>query len=130
MKTNMKKIFLPVLSIVLFTACGGGNSQKENTKPAAANDLSSNPDYQKGLALVSKSDCFTCHKVDEQLTGPAYRDVANKYAGMPDTIITHLAHKVINGGSGNWGSVMMLPHASLSEEDAKAMVKYILLLKK
>ena len=46
--------------------------------PAAA-DPSSNPDYAKGLALIASSDCLTCHKVDETSTGPAYRDVANKY---------------------------------------------------
>ena len=112
----------------LFTACGSSDSkQKVETNE---NDITTNPDYQKGLALVSKDNCFTCHKIDEPLTGPPYREVAKKYAGMPDTIVTYLAHKVISGGSGNWGSIFMLPHPNLSEQDAEAMVKYILLLKK
>jgi len=64
------------------------------------------------------------------LQGPSYRDVANKYASLPDTIVTHLAGKIIKGGSGVWGEVPMTPHPALSEEDAKSMVKYILLLKK
>jgi len=124
----MKKIFLSFVIIVLLAACGGGNSKEK--KETGGNDLSGNPDYQKGLALISKDNCFTCHKIDEPLTGPPYRDVANKYAGMPDTIITYLAHKVISGGSGNWGAIFMTPHPNLSEADAEAMVKYILLLKK
>src|SRR5690349_17540711 len=119
----MKKLFLlPVL--ILAVAC---NSSSDTSKKAAdttaatkTSDLSSNPDYQKGLELVSKNDCFTCHQIDDKLNGPPYREVANKYAGMPDTIVTHLAHKVISGGSGVWGEVMMTPHPSLSEADAEA----------
>jgi cytochrome c len=133
----MKKIIPALLiSSILFTGCGGSSSgdKKDETKTEekkeAATDLSSNPDYQKGLALLSKSDCLTCHKVDEKVTGPSYRDVANKYAGTSDTIVTHLANKVRSGGTGVWGEVAMLPHPAVSQEDAEAMVKYILLLKK
>jgi cytochrome c len=128
----MKKLFLlPVLFLVM--ACGGGSSSKTEEpkkEEAKSDDLSKNPDYQKGLELVSKNDCFTCHQIDDKLNGPPYREVANKYAGMPDTIVTHLAHKVISGGSGVWGEIMMTPHPALSEADAEAIVKYILLLKK
>jgi len=128
----MKKLFLlSVLFMVM--ACGGGNSSKTEEpkkEEAKSDDLSKNPDYQKGLELVSKNDCFTCHQIDDKLNGPPYREVANKYAGMPDTIVTHLAHKVISGGSGVWGEIMMTPHPALSEADAEAIVKYILLLKK
>jgi cytochrome c len=80
--------------------------------------------------LVSKSDCLTCHKIDEKLTGPPYRDVANKYASYPDTIVAHLANKIKKGGNGVWGEIMMLPHPNISQADAETMVKYILLLKK
>ena len=119
-------------------ACNSGADTKTTTatdsaaKPAtpAAADPSSNPDYAKGLALIGGADCLTCHKVDEPLTGPTYRDVANKYAPLPDTIIRHLAGKIISGGNGVWGEVFMTPHPAVSIEDAEAMVKYILLLKK
>ena len=129
----MKKLFfLPVLILAVACNNSGDASKKaaDTTASTKTNDLSSNPDYQKGLELVSKNDCFTCHQIDDKLNGPPYREVANKYAGMPDTIITHLAHKVISGGSGVWGEVMMTPHPSLSEADAEAIEKYILLLKK
>ena len=133
----MKKLILPLAMVCLLAACGGGSDKKTepetktDQKPAdTGNDISSNPDYKKGLALISGSDCLTCHKVDEKLTGPSYRDVANKYAGTSDTIVTHLANKIIKGGSGVWGATPMVAHASISQEDAEAMVKYILLLKK
>jgi cytochrome c len=123
----MDKIIISLALILSFAACGGNTTPVE-TKPS--NNLSDNPDYQKGVALIAKNDCLTCHKVDEKLIGPAYRDVANKYAGLPDTIITHLANKVMKGGTGVWGDVPMAPHPNLSQEDAVSLVKYVLLMKK
>lgn len=130
----MKKFFLPILSFSLLIACnsGGSKEEKQTDKKETSTevaDISANPDYQKGLGILAKNDCLTCHKVDEMLTGPSYRDVANKYAGM-DTAVSYLAKKIISGGSGVWGSVMMTPHPGVSQEDAEAMAKYILLLKK
>jgi len=124
----MKKLLFPVVLVIL-ASCGGSESKSKTEAPKTA-DVSKNPDYQKGLELVSKSDCFTCHQIDDKLTGPPYREVANKYAGMPDTIVTHLAGKIISGGSGVWGQIIMTPHPALSQADAEAMVKYVLLLKK
>jgi cytochrome c len=127
----MKKLFFLFLIPVMLTACGGGGDEtKSTTEEPKVVDITKNPDYQKGLELASKSDCFTCHTVEDKLTGPSYRDVANKYASMPDTIVTHLAGKIINGGSGVWGQIMMTPHPALSQADAEAIVKYVLLLKK
>jgi cytochrome c len=102
---------------------------EQPTESAPATDLSSNPDYVKGLELEAKNDCGTCHKLDEKLVGPSFRDIAAKYP-MNDATIDSLSEKVIKGGAGNWGQVPMTPHASLPKEDAKAIVKYILLLKK
>jgi cytochrome c len=130
----MKRMFIPVVALSVLIACNSGGSKEEPKEEkkdtvAAVVDVSQNPDYQAGLAILAKNDCLTCHKVDEALTGPAYRDVANKYAGA-DTAVAYLSAKIIKGGSGVWGSVMMIPHPGISQADAEAMVKYILLLKK
>ena len=115
-------------------ACGNNSNDKKDEKASAVpatvgTDHSANPDYQKGLELVAKSDCLTCHKINDKLTGPAYKDVAAKYAATDDNF-TMLAGKIFKGGSGNWGAIPMTPHPALSQDDAKQMVKYILLLKK
>ncbi|MEO8412345.1 MAG: c-type cytochrome [Ginsengibacter sp.] len=133
----MKKFAAVFPLLILLAACGGGSDEKKAVSDnkdsttavqPAVNDISSNPDYQKGLALVAKSNCLTCHKINEKLIGPAYADVAKKYAGS-DTAVTYLAHKVIAGGSGVWGTIAMTPHPEINEADAEQMVKYILLLK-
>ncbi len=131
----MKKYVVTIAMLSLLAACGG--SSTEANKDSAANtaagssgstDISQNPDYEKGLALIGSSDCLTCHKVNEKLIGPAYSDVADKYAGS-DTAVAYLSHKVITGGAGVWGSVPMTAHPQLSQADAEQMVKYVLLLK-
>lgn len=131
----MKKYFVTVALLAVIAACNNSGTENETSDsssteaPAApSNDLSSNPDYQKGLALVASNDCLTCHKVDEKVTGPAYRDVANKFENTPENV-SMLAQKVINGSVGVWGPVAMTPHPALSQADAEQMVKYILLLR-
>ncbi|HEX7844346.1 MAG TPA: c-type cytochrome [Chitinophagaceae bacterium] len=127
----MKKFFMSLAIVSMLVACGGGSAEKkeEGEKKEVATDNSENPVYKKGLDLVSKNDCLTCHNIREPHTGPSYQDVANKYASYPDTIVAHLANKVISGGTGVWGETFMTPHAGVTKEDAEAMVKYILLLK-
>jgi cytochrome c len=120
---------------VALIACGGNkdkSAKTDNTNETAnssASALSSNPDYTKGLALIGKSDCLTCHKANEKNIGPAYKDVAEKYENTEDNV-KMLAGKIIKGGSGVWGNIPMTPHPTISQEDAEAMVKYVLLLKK
>lgn len=82
-----------------------------------------------GEGLLKKSDCLACHSVSQKLVGPAYKNVAAKYAAT-DENIEMLADKIINGGSGVWGAIPMSPHPAVSKADAKEMVKYILSLKK
>lgn len=125
----MKKI-IACLVIASLTACGNSGSKDKLVEPGKTEDVSANPDYQKGLALVAKNKCMTCHAIDETVTGPPYREVAKKYADSGDTIVAHLASKIINGGNGVWGEIFMTPHPDVSEEDAETMVKYILLLNK
>jgi cytochrome c len=134
--TILKKYLIGFALISFIAACGGGSStgnasdttSSSTSSTSNANDVSNNPDYKAGLKMVASSDCLTCHEVDTKKIGPAYRDVANKYAGV-DTAVDYLAHKVIKGGSGVWGNVPMTPHANLSLDSAKQMVKYVLLLK-
>jgi len=85
-------------------------------------------DIKKGELLISKSDCFACHKVQDKLLGPAYKDVANKYENTKANV-DYLVNKVKTGGSGVWGAVPMSPHPALSDDDARSMISYILSLK-
>lgn len=76
-------------------------------------------------ALAKSKNCMVCHAVDKKLVGPAYKDVASKYATQKDAV-THLAEKITKGSRGTWGPVPMPPNASVSAEEAKKLASWIL----
>jgi cytochrome c len=80
------------------------------------------------LELATKKNCTACHAVDKKLVGPAYKDVAAKYAGKKDAVDT-LAQKVLKGGSGVWGPVPMPANPQVSEAEAKELVRWVLTTK-
>jgi len=84
---------------------------------------------QDAAALLAKSGCTACHANDKKLVGPAYKDVAAKYAKDAGAA-AKLAAKVKAGGSGAWGQVPMPPNPAVSDADLKTMVAHILALKK
>ena len=79
-------------------------------------------------ALMGTSDCGVCHQVDVQSAGPAYTAIAEKYQSDPEAP-TRLAAKVIDGGSGVWGEIMMPAHPKITPNDAATIVAYILGIK-
>lgn len=78
--------------------------------------------------LAQKKNCMACHAIDKKVVGPAYKDVAAKYAGQKDAV-DKLSQKVIKGGSGVWGQVPMPANAQVNEAEAKQLVQWILSLK-
>ena len=79
-------------------------------------------------ALAKKYNCLACHAVDHKVVGPAYKDVAKKYAGQPGAE-AKLIEKVKKGGSGVWGPIPMPPNSSVPDADVKKLVEWILSLK-
>ncbi len=79
-------------------------------------------------ALLKKNNCVACHAVDKKVVGPAYKDVAKKYAGQADAA-KMLFEKVKHGGSGNWGQVPMPPNPAVPDAELQQIIKDILALK-
>ena len=77
------------------------------------------------MQLAQKYSCTACHAVDKKIVGPAYKDVAKKYAGNKGAEALLVA-KVKNGGSGAWGAIPMPPHPAIPDADLKALVKWVL----
>jgi cytochrome c len=85
----------------------------------ASSGAMANPD------LAKAKNCMACHAVATKLVGPAYKDVAAKYAGQKDAD-AKLTAKVLKGGSGAWGAVPMPANPQVTEAEAKTLVKWIL----
>jgi cytochrome c len=75
--------------------------------------------------LAKSKNCMACHAIGSKLVGPAYKDVAAKYAGQKDAE-DKLVAKVMKGGSGVWGPVPMPANPQVSEAEAHTLVKWVL----
>jgi len=80
---------------------------------------------QANEALAQKNNCLGCHAVATKLVGPAYKDVAAKYAGQADAQ-AHLIESIRNGSVGKWGELPMPPHPKLSDADLKKLAAWVL----
>lgn len=78
--------------------------------------------------LANKKSCMACHATDKKLVGPAFKDVAAKYAGQKDAA-AKLAEKVQKGGVGAWGQVPMPANPQVNPEEAKQLVAWVLSIK-
>jgi len=78
--------------------------------------------------LAQKKNCMACHAIDKKVVGPAYKDVAAKYAGQKDAA-AKLAEKIQKGGSGVWGPVPMPANTQVNEAEAKQLATWVLSLK-
>ena len=81
-----------------------------------------------GADLAKAKNCMSCHAVDKKLVGPAYKDVAKKYAGQKDAVAM-LSEKVIKGGKGVWGQIPMPPNTTVTPAESTKLVTWILSLK-
>ena len=87
--------------------------------------LSAGAQAQDATKLAQDKACLACHQIDKKLVGPAYKDVAKKYAGNK-TAEAMLIKKVREGGAGVWGQVPMPPNSGVNEKEAQILVKWIL----
>lgn len=97
---------------------------------AALAALTAAPLASASEAIVKKARCVACHTVDSKRVGPAYQEVAARYAGDPSAA-GKLFRKVRQGGAGAWGEIAMIPHPEdkISDDDLKAAISWILSLR-
>jgi cytochrome c len=75
--------------------------------------------------LAKAKNCMACHAVANKLVGPAFKDVAAKYAGQKDAE-AKLVGKILKGGSGAWGAIPMPANPQVSDAEAKTLVKWVM----
>lgn len=136
---KLKKLATGILCIALtaFTCHTSAQVKKKSinkkkvttmvAKPIPEPPFATAEEIEDGRILIAKSDCLACHKIEEKLVGPAYTDIAGKYPQNQNTV-NILSQKVINGGTGVWGTIPMAPHPAITPTDANKMIKYILKL--
>ena len=103
----MKTLILTALSAALLTLSGAATADQ---------------------ALAQKNACMSCHGTDKKIVGPAFNDVAKKYAG-DKTAEARLMAKVKTGGKGAWGEIPMPPNPQVNDADLKKIIAWVLGLK-
>ncbi len=79
-------------------------------------------------ALATAKNCMSCHTLERKVVGPAFKDVAAKYAG-DKTAADRLATKIQKGGSGVWGPVPMPSNTQVNDAEAKKLAAWVLTIK-
>ncbi|MFT4519721.1 MAG: cytochrome c551/c552 [Halioglobus sp.] len=120
-----------IKSIAAYLAVTYGSAKASDPAVIAASVSPSSPNTATAAAaidvdeLLNANACLGCHAIDIKVVGPSFRDIATKYTGQADAE-SELSVSIKNGGVGKWGQMPMPPMASLSDEQAKALTKYIL----
>lgn len=114
-------------------------STETKTEEDTAKEGSAETTGSKGSATVMTTDdammfiadkgyaCLACHQVDTKMVGPGYKEISAKYKGDA-TASEKLIAKIKNGGAGSWGEIPMPPNPTVTDDDAKALVTWILSL--
>jgi cytochrome c len=78
-------------------------------------------------ALLKKSTCTTCHKLEKTAVGPSFQDIAKKRKGQASAV-DDLKKVVRNGSTGTYGTNSMPAFTAdkLSEADLTDLVQWIL----
>jgi len=118
---------IPAVATALNTS--GVAPSAPTAAPSSPAKASAPLDLTSGPAMMAKDGCGACHAVDKKIVGPAYQDVAAKYKGDAGAL-AKLTQKVKAGGVGVWGTVPMPPNSFVADDDIKALVTWILTLKK
>ncbi|MET0379542.1 MAG: c-type cytochrome [Spongiibacteraceae bacterium] len=79
--------------------------------------------------LMEKSGCIACHRVDQKLLGPGFKQVAAQYKDT-EGAAEYLFQKVREGGEGVWGDIPMQPNGpnKISDENLNIVIAWILSL--
>jgi len=76
------------------------------------------------IDLLKANACTACHATNSRLIGPAFQDVAARYAGRADAV-DYLAERIRSGGQGVWGGVPMPPQAHLEDADLRTIAAWL-----
>lgn len=82
---------------------------------------------QASEELMEKSGCVSCHRIDQKLVGPSFKDIAIKYKSDRNAL-PYLLEKVRDGGEGVWGDMPMPPNSveMISDADLKTVLEWVL----
>jgi len=109
---------------------GGGMGQGMNGQ-SPRGETAANPAAENLVAYVRSNGlaCFSCHSVGTRRIGPAFDDVARRYAGQANGQ-GELAGSIANGVAGKWAGYPAMPSGLASPTQASKLATLILALER
>ena len=74
-------------------------------------------------AALNAGGCSGCHQMAGQLVGPGFDAIRAKYAGQEHA--AYLRDKIVNGGTGVWGSMPMPPMPAVEDDALQQIVAWL-----
>jgi len=78
-----------------------------------------------GNAIATENGCMACHSPGEPMIGPSFAKISARYQGKADAQKL-LLQSIKAGSRGKWGVMVMKPDTKLSDDDARAVVDWLL----
>ncbi|WP_079437242.1 c-type cytochrome [Zoogloea sp. LCSB751] len=86
----------------------------------------------EGADLAKTKECLSCHALDKEVVGPAFKSVARKYKGKAsaeDQLVRTVVKGSSDSGGFHWGTKKMpAPGArvAVTEDEARVLVRWVL----
>jgi len=118
-----------IIGAYLAVAYGSAHESDADVQAASNSSASQTPAAPvakvEAMALLQNNACLSCHAIDHKVVGPAYRDVAAKYANDPQAL-AKVTSSIQHGGTGKWGEIPMPPFTQLSTDDLQTLATFVL----
>lgn len=108
---------------------GGGMMGGYGPRGQSGPNKGSNPQWDELSTYVQSNRlaCMSCHAYSRRGTGPAFADIAHRFAGHPGSG-DRLARAISNGVSGQWAGYPPMPGGLATPSQAKELARLILRL--
>jgi sulfite dehydrogenase len=114
-----------VEGLVDYLAKNYGIESKESAAPSASKaNKARSSEVSSTQALVDRAGCLNCHDPQKKIA-PDFKEVAKKYNNRADAM-QKITHQISNGGSGQWGAILMPAFTQLSPEETKILAQWVL----
>ena len=126
---RVKALLLVAVGSLLVFSCENKKEEKVQAPPKEEVAVKKEEAKPKGEAysLADSKGCFACHDVQKKKVGPAYVEVAKRYADK-EGALEELVRSITKGSMGKWSSIPMTPQP-VTKEEAKKLAEWILSLK-
>jgi cytochrome c551/c552 len=119
------KIIGAYLAVTYGSARASDADVQAASNPSAGQPPAASVAKVDAMALFQSNACLSCHAIDHKVVGPAFHDVAARYANDPQAL-AKVTSSIQHGGAGKWGNIPMPPFAQLSPDDLQTLATFIL----